>query len=119
MYLYIQTGHNQQNTGNWTHYGWRKNFRFLSQLILRVTLQFIVKHRRAWGASENRWQLGEARQERGEGVATQEVIVNYAACSSRLQMKGRKKKKYLETCVPMVSAAAAPRHVQLKIPSKV
>lgn len=39
-------------------------------------------------SQENRWQLGETpdRRER-EGVATQEVLVNYAACSSHLQQR--------------------------------
>lgn len=86
--MYIQTGCSQQNTGNWTHYKRRKNFRLPSQFIfLHVTVQCIVKHRRAPGAQENRWQLGQARQERKEGVATQEVLVNYEACSSHLQIK--------------------------------
>lgn len=64
--------------------------------------------------TDGSWVRPDRRQ--WEGVATQEVIVNYAACSSHLQMK--RGGQYLGRRVPMVSAAAAWRQFQPKFKAR-
>lgn len=67
------------------------------------------------GRTDGSWVRPDRREK--EGVATQEVMVNCAACSSHLQVE--KKKKYLGRCVPTVSIAATLKQFQPKVQSKV
>lgn len=68
------------------------------------------------GRTDGSWVRPDRREK--EGVATQEVMVNWAACSSHLQVE-KKKKKYLGRCVPTVSTAATLKRFPPKAQSKV
>jgi hypothetical protein len=45
--------------------------------------------------TDGSWVRPERREK--EGVTTQEVLVNYAVCSSRLQMKKMCRKRFMPT----------------------